>query len=164
MKSSRVKVGAGIAVAIVLAVAALAQGAGMHHGHGPFGGPMMGMFGEYLDLTDAQRTQIRQIFETAKPTLQPLWAQEKQSHKAMMELITSGNFDQAKAQTVANQSSQVVAQLELQHALLASQAYQVLTADQKTKFNDMLAKRQQRFEERMQRHLRDSNPEQTPDQ
>lgn len=165
MRSSRTKVVVGVLATILLAIVALAQGpGGPRHGHDFFGGPMMGMFGDFLDLSDAQRTQIKQIFDNAKPTLAPLWQQEMQSHKAMRQLITSGNFDQAKAEAIANQASQVRAQLEVQHALLASQAYQLLTGDQKTKLNDFLDKREQRFQERLQRHQGTSDPGQTPDQ
>jgi len=165
MKSNRMKlVTAGIGVAVLLAIAAVAEApGGMGHWHGRCGGPM-GMFGAYLNLSDAQRTQIRQIFEGAKSGMQPLWQQQRQNHKAMMDLITSGSFDQAKAQAIANQSAQLHAQMELQHAQLTSQAYQVLTADQKAKFTERLAQRQQRFEERMQRHMQDNGAQQTPDQ
>jgi Spy/CpxP family protein refolding chaperone len=165
MRSSRTKVAAGVLAIMLLAIVALAQGpGGFHHRHDFFGGPMMGMFGDFLDLTDAQRTQINQIYENAKPTVMPLWQQERESRKAMMQLITSGSFDQTKAEAIANQASQVRAQLEVQHALLASQAYQLLTADQKTKLNDFMVKREQRFQERMQRHQDASDPGQTQDQ
>jgi len=131
----------------LIAGAAMAQGP--HRHGGDFFGPMMM---EMLDLTDAQQAQIKQIHENAKPTLKPLWQQEHQSHRAMMDLITSGNFDEAKAQAIANQEAQIHAQLEVQHAQLMAQAYQVLTPEQKTKFNEFLAKRHQRMEEHMKEH------------
>jgi len=135
---------AALAMALLTGTA-IAQGP--HH-HGLFGPRMM----EKLDLTDAQRAQIKQIHESGKSTLKPLWQQEHQSHQAMMALITSGNFDQAKAQEIANQEAQIHAQLEVQHAQLAAQAYQVLTPEQKTKFNELLAQRHQRMEEHMKEH------------
>lgn len=140
---------AALAIAL-LAGTAIAQGP-RHHGDDMFG-HMLGMMADVLDLTDAQQAQIKQIYENAKPTMKPLWQQEHQSHRAMMELITSGNFDQAKAQAIANQEAQIHAQLEVQHAQLAAQAYQVLTPEQKTKFNEFLAKRHQRMEEHMKEH------------
>jgi Spy/CpxP family protein refolding chaperone len=164
MRSSRTKVAAGILATLLIALVALAEGPGMHRRESFFGGSMPGMFGDFLDLTDAQHAQIKQIYENAKPTIEPLWQQRRQNHKSMMQLVTSGTFDQAKAQSIASQSAQVEAQLEVQHALLASQAYQVLTPDQKTKFNDFLAKREQRFQERMQRHQAAPAADQNPDQ
>ncbi|HLW87441.1 MAG TPA: Spy/CpxP family protein refolding chaperone [Terriglobales bacterium] len=114
------------------------------------------------DLSDAQRTQIKQIFQNAKPAIKPLWQQERQSHQAMMQLITSGTFDEAKAQAIANQSAQTHAQLEVEHAKIVSQAYMVLTAEQKTELAAIMAKHQQRMEERMQQ--REGAPVPAPNQ
>jgi periplasmic protein CpxP/Spy len=153
MKPGRMAAASAALVIVLFAGLALAQGMHGPHSHGDFfGGPMMGMFGDMLDLSDAQRAQIKQIYENAKPTLHPLREQEKKSHEALHQLITSGNFDQVKAQAIVNEETQVHAQLEMQHVLLASQAYQVLTAEQKTKLNEIMAKHQQRTEQHMQEH------------
>jgi len=162
MKSNRMKMAAGVLAMVLVAMAAPAEGPGHRRGD-YFGGPMMGMFGDYLGLSDAQRTQIKQIFESSKSTTEPLWQQEMQSHNAMMQLITSGNFDEAKAQAIVAQSALAHQQLEMQHAMLQAKAYQVLTADQKTKFNDMLARHEQRMQEHMQQH-QSAGAAQTPDQ
>lgn len=153
------------ALAIVLVTGiAIAQPHGGPHGGGDFfGGPMLGFFTDMLDLTDAQQAQIKQIIATQKPAMEPLFTQEKASHEQMMQLIQSGTFDQAKAQSIANQESQVHAQLEVLHAQIASQAYQVLTADQKAKFAQFIAKRQQRMQQHMQEHEQNQS-EQTPNQ
>lgn len=149
------------ALALVLSGAmAIAQGPPAHmRGEGMFGGPGLDFFAEMLNLTDAQQTQIKQLFANQKSTLEPLFQQEHQSHTAMMQLITSGNFDEAKAQAITQQASQVQAQLMLEHARIAAQAYQLLTPEQKTKLNDFLAKRQQRFQEHLQQKS-DSSPSQ----
>ena len=153
-----------VALAIVLvAGVAVAQRPGGPHGGGDFfGGPMMGFFSDYLDLSDAQQTQIKQIIAKEKPALEPLFLQEKQSHEQMMQLIQSGSFDEAKATTIANQGAQIHAQLEVQHARIASEAYQVLIADQKTKLAQFIAKREQRFEQHMQEQ--GAHSEQAPNQ
>jgi len=114
------------------------------------------------DLTDAQRAQMKQIFQSSKPAMKPLFEQERQNHQAMMQLITSGTFDEAKAQAIANQSAQTHAQLEVEHARVTSQAYQLLTAEQKTELSEIMAKHQQRMEEHMRRH--EAPPESAPNQ
>ena len=139
------------ALAIVLVTGiAIAQPHGGPRGGDFFGGPMMGFFSDYLDLTDAQQAQIKQIIAKEKPALEALFQQEMQTHEQMMALIQSGTFDETKAQTIATQGAQVHAQLEVQHARVANEAYQVLTADQKTKLAQFISKREQRFEQRMQ--------------
>jgi len=158
------------ALVLLLASVAGAQTAAappQHRMHGmkhdvTFDGVMFPFFSKSLDLTEEQHAQIKQIFSNAKPALRPLMEQEMQSHHAMMQLVASGNFDQVKAQTIVTQESQIHAQIEMQHALLASQAYQVLTADQKTKFNDLIALRAQRFEQHMQGQQNSAAPEQAP--
>ena len=139
------------ALAVLAAGIAIAQPHGGPHGGGDFfGGGMLGFFTDYLDLTDAQQTQIKQIVAKEKPALEPLFKQEMQTHQQMMQLIQSGTFDEAKAQTIATQGAQVHSQLEVQHARIANEAYQVLTADQKTKLAQYIIKREQRFEQHMQ--------------
>jgi periplasmic protein CpxP/Spy len=146
MKSGHLAATAALAIALLTGTA-MAQGP--HRHGGDFFGPMMA---EMLDLTDAQQAQVKEIFHNGRATMKPLWQQEHESHKSMMQLITSGSFDQAKAQTIANQEAQIHAQMEVQRAQLMAQAYQVLTPEQKTRLNEFLAKRQQRMQEHMQEH------------
>jgi len=142
-------------VVALLAVIGAAQGmppAHMHEEGSMFEGHMLGFFADLLNLTDAQQAQIKQIMEKERPSMQPLREQERQIHHSMMQLVTSGSFDEAKAQTLAQQAGQVQTQLMVEHARTAAQAFQVLTPEQKTRFNEFLAKRQQRFQEHMKQH------------
>jgi periplasmic protein CpxP/Spy len=151
MRSRGMKVLSAALTLVLLGTIALAQGpGGRMHGEGMFGGPGLDFFAEMLSLTDAQQTQIKQLFESQKSTIEPLRQQEHQSHLALLQLITSGNFDEAKAQAITQQASQTQAQLMLEHAKIAAQAYQILTPEQKTKLNDFLTKQQQRFQEHRQ--------------
>lgn len=159
MKTSKVLL---VTLAVTLfAAAAAAQSSTQNvqrvhmHGHGPF--EMLPFHA--VDLTEAQRTQIHQIFDSGKSTMKPLFEQAHQNHEAMTQLITGGNFDEAKAQALASQSAQIQSQIELEHAKLSSQAYQLLTADQKTKMNEILAKRQAWFQQHMQNQNSEAPPE-----
>jgi protein CpxP len=163
MKFVRSKISLVALAMILVAGVAIAQRPGGPHGGGDFfGGPMLGFFSDYLDLSDAQQAQIKQIMAKEKPALEPLFQQEMQSHEQMMQLIQSGTFDEAKATAIANQGAQIHAQLEVQHARVASEAYQVLTAEQKTKLAQFIAKREQRLEQHMQEQ--GAHSEQAPNQ
>jgi periplasmic protein CpxP/Spy len=154
MKVSRLNFVSAVMAALLLAGTAIAQGP---RGHGEdFFGPMLGNLTDVLDLTDAQQAQIKQIHQNAKPTIQPLMEQERQSHQALMQLITSGSFSEAAAKKILDQESQVHEQMALQHAQLAAQAYQVLTPDQKTKLAQVMARHQQQMQERMQQHSQEA--------
>src|ERR1700733_11083149 len=163
MKFSGGKMSIAALAIVLIAGIAIAQPHGGPHGGGDFfGGPMLGFFTDYLDLSDAQQAQIKQIIAKEKPALQPLFKEEMQSHEQMMQLIESGSFDEAKAQAIATQGAQLRAQLEVQHARIASEAYQVLTADQKTKLAQFIAKRQQRFQQHMQEREQGAHSDQAP--
>lgn len=161
MKSSRIA-GIGVALAIVLAaVVALSQTVKpVHmHEHGMFSERRLGFYADYLNLTDVQQTQMKQIMEKQKETVKPLFQQMGQSRQAMWQLIQSGNFDEAQARQIATQRAQNMIELDVQKAKMESEMFQVLTPDQKTKMVDFMNKRRDRFKKHMQ-----TPPESAPTQ
>jgi len=148
MVSTRTKVLI-IGAAVILAVAAFAQGMRGHGGRGGFE-HMLGFYADYLDLSSAQQDQIKAIWQKEKPTLAPLMQQTKQFHGQMNQLAQSGTFDEAKVRALATQQSQTMIELAVQHARIQSEMMQVLTPDQKTKFAQFQAKREQRMQQHMQ--------------
>jgi protein CpxP len=154
-KTAKIAIFGVLALALAAGLAfAQAEGGKMHHHgmgmHGGFMGAGMGFPLHALNLTDDQKTQVKQIMQTEKPSIKPLMQQEAQAHQQMMALVTSGNFDQAKATTIASQEAQTHIQMQVEHAKIASQIYQLLSSDQKAKVADMMAKHQQRMQEHMQ--------------
>ena len=149
----------------LLGSVAIAQGPprGPMHEGGFFGEHALDFFSDVLNLSDAQQAQIKQIMESNRPTVEPLFQQEMQNKKAMKQLIMSGNFDEAKAQSLAKQSATVHAQMEVAHARALAQAYQVLTAEQKTKLSEFMARREQRMQQHMQEHGHGQMPPPPPD-
>jgi protein CpxP len=119
------------------------------HGAG-FGG-MLGFFGDYLDLTDAQRTQMKAILAKEKPTIQPLIEQLAQGHQQMRQLEEATTFDEAKVRTLATQQSQTATELMVQKARIKSELVQVLTADQKAKLATFEARKQARLQKHFQK-------------
>ena len=122
---------------------------GMHRNFMGRGGPDFGMFLHQLNLSDDQKAQVKQIFQNEKPAMKPLMQQEMQARLAMIQLVTSGNFDPAKASAIANQEAQTHVAMEVEHAKIGAQIYQLLNSDQKTKVADMIAKHQQRMEQHL---------------
>ncbi len=136
-----------LSVGIALAVA---QGP-MHHGWGSPEHHMLNYLTEQLDLTDAQQAQVKDIFAKEKPTLAPLMMQKGQVHQQLMQEAISGAFNQTKVQALAAQQGQVETALAVAHARIASQIFNILTPDQKTKAQQLLQKHQERMQEHMQR-------------
>jgi Spy/CpxP family protein refolding chaperone len=115
----------------------------------PFGGHMLGFFSSYLDLTDAQQAQVKEIMAKERPNIQPLAAQLLQSHQQLRQLAESGAFDEAKVRAIATQQSQTMIELEVQRTRIASELFLVLTPDQKAKMDKFMS----RHEQRMMNHL-----------
>ncbi len=106
------------------------------HRHG-----RMAYLARELNLTDAQKQQVKTMVQSQRTTMRPLLRQLAQNRLAMLNATASGAFDQAKVQGIANQQSQLLAQLMVQRASIRSQIYnQVLTADQKAKADQLRQK------------------------
>lgn len=153
MKSNTGKILVGVLVIAVLGALAVSQTMKRVHMHegGMFSDHMVARMTDYLGLSADQQAQVKQIIAREKPATQPLYQQMQQSHQAMRQLIESGNFDEAKAREIATQGSQNMIEMEIQHARIASEIYQVLTPEQRTKANQFL----DRHEQRMKQHLQD---------
>ena len=72
---------------------------GHRHGH-------MGFMARELNLTDAQKQQIKTMMQSQRATMRPLMQQLAENRKAMLAATANGAFDQAKVQAIANQQSQ----------------------------------------------------------
>ncbi|HKS73140.1 MAG TPA: Spy/CpxP family protein refolding chaperone [Terriglobales bacterium] len=150
MKSTRVRIALGIfaGLAITLVIAHSVRANEMRR-HGMFGGHMVQFFSDYLDLSQAQQDQVKQIAAKDQPAMQPLMQQMQEQRQQMRQLIEGGAFDDAKARALASQQTQTMAELTVQRAHMLSDMYHVLTADQKTKLDKFLDRREQRFLDRM---------------
>ena len=122
----------------------------MHHRHGDsmagFELPL-----HQLNLTDDQKAQVKQIFQAEKPTMKPLMQLEHAAHQQMIQLVTSGSFETPKAVAIFQEESQTHMQLEVEHAKIASQIYQLLSSDQKAKVAELIAQHEQRMQQHMQK-------------
>src|ERR1700684_255740 len=124
------------------------------HGHA-FGmrGPMMGFFAKDLDLSDAQRTQMKAILQKEHAAMKP---QMQQLHQLQQQLkqYEEGAYDEAKVQSLVAQQSQALVQVKVQETRIHSELFQLLTPDQQAKMKEFEANR----EARMQQHRQDAPP------
>jgi protein CpxP len=143
-------------VAILVASIAVAQGPMHHHGFGPEH-HMLGFLTKELDLTEAQQTQVKDIFAKEKTTIGPLMMQKGQLHEQFMQEAISGTFNPTKVQALAAQQGQIESTLAVEHVKIASQIFNLLTPEQKTKAQTLLQQHQQRMQEHMQ-HMQPGEP------
>lgn len=123
-----------------------------HRGNFHHRGMMMGrrMFRQ-LDLTDAQKEQIRTIRKTSRDSTKALRDSLRDTHKQLADLGTDGTFDQAAVESLAGQQADLQKQLIIERQKVKSQIFAVLTPEQKTKFNEMKANFADRMKKRFER-------------
>lgn len=138
-----------LAMAAGLAVTVFAQVPRM--GHGRHGGWMLHRMTKELNLTDAQQAQIKSIMQAERAKTQPLMQQLHQNEQAQNAAVT-GNFDEAKAQAFAAGQAQIMTNLIVEKQRTKSQIYAVLTPEQRQKALTLMQQRDQRRQERMQKH------------
>lgn len=106
-----------------------------------------------LDLTEEQKTQIRQIRQASREKIQPIREQMKANRQRLAELSAGGTFDQAQVQAVAAQQGSLTAQMIVERESVKSQIFQILTPEQKAKAAELREQRKQRMQERIQNRL-----------
>ncbi|MDT7780054.1 MAG: hypothetical protein QOC99_2566 [Acidobacteriota bacterium] len=118
---------------------------GGHGRGGPHGGGGgLGPLARDLNLTDAQKAQVKQITDSFEASTKPLREQLfKAGGGGPLEGLTD-TFDEASVRAAAQSRAAVEVELEVAHARMMSQVYALLTAEQKAK----LAELRQQFEQR----------------
>jgi len=111
-------------------------------------GPM-GFFSKYLDLTDAQREQMKGVLQKEHATMKPQMQQLHQMQTQLKE-YEEGTYDEAKVQALVTQQSQTLVQLKVQETRIHNELFQLLTPDQQAKMKEFEAKREARMQQRMQ--------------
>jgi len=147
----------GAAVAVGAAAAGLAYAQPAHggrghrviEGRGGPGGP--GIPFRQLDLTEDQRTQMKQIADQQKAGLQAAGEKVRAARKALHDVETTVPFDEATVRARFSEVSAAEAEVVVLRGRLHAQMFQVLTPDQQTKAQQLKAQREQRMAERSQR-------------
>lgn len=108
--------------------------------HGPKDG--MHKMLRKLDLTDAQKEQVKAIVEKYKADRpeRPTKEQRTAHRTEMLALITGASFDEAKATEMAEAQQQKHLQRMLTQLKMQNEIYQLLTPEQQQKFQEKFAK------------------------
>lgn len=155
MNKKRIAIWSGIAALVVIAGIAIAS-AEVHRGwcgHGwarrGWRGPAaVGYLSYRLDLSQAQRKEIRSIWESEKPAITPLVAEFASEDKEMAQAAAGGTLDEGKVQAIAAREGTTVSKLLVERARLQSKIYStVLTPEQRTRADKL----QERWHDRLGR-------------
>ena len=120
------------------------------HGHEfGMGGHVLGFYAKYLEVTDAQKAQMKEVLHKEHSTMKPLMQQMHQMDSQLKQ-YEEGTFDEAKVQALVSQQAQTLVQLKVQEARIHNELYQLLTPDQQTKLKEFEANREARRQQHMQ--------------
>ena len=141
-----------IAVAVPLAFAqstdAGAQKERGHWGeHGRRGGRGMMGFGN-LDLTDAQKTQMKQIRESHSQTLRPIMEQIRAKRQEIRQASHGGAFNEALVAQKLTEIAPLEAKLQGEQYRVHQEMLSVLTPDQKAKLEQTREQLKSKWAER----------------
>ena len=148
-----------VAVAATFALSAWAMPGGYgHHGMGERGGYGMMMGGRGLDhmldglnASEAQRSQIKQIFKAAADDLKGQREQRRALRERSMQIFAAPNVDAAAAESVRQQMLQQHDQASKRMLQAMLDASKVLTPEQRAKLGERMKQRGEMMRERMQR-------------
>ncbi|MGF1711633.1 CpxP family protein [Vibrio kagoshimensis] len=110
-----------------------------------------------LDLTDAQKDQLKEMREAGREEMKGKRAEKmanmQQHQEKVQALVLADTFDEAAAtelatQMVEKQAERRVAMLKKQHQVMS-----ILTEEQKAEFQDIQQKRMQKCTEKMEKHM-----------
>jgi Spy/CpxP family protein refolding chaperone len=131
------------AVGIARADFSTGRGWGVH-GAGRF---PLAYFAHELNLTDAQKTQIKSLWNEERPAVTPLLRQLVTECSEMPAADQSGSFDESKARAAAEKQAATISQLLVERQRLISRIYnEVLTPEQRTKADQLRERMHGRIE------------------
>jgi protein CpxP len=125
-------------------------GFGPGRGRGGPGGPggILGPAFQRLDLTDAQKTRVKEILDSHRDEMRTVTERAMTAHQALDAATIAESFDEATIRTRAAEVAAIDADMAVMRARVFNEAYQILTPDQQTQFKQLRAEMQQRMQER----------------
>jgi Spy/CpxP family protein refolding chaperone len=151
--SSGLKIGAGALFLAGIVGTSLAM-AHPRFGRGPW--LYRGRLAAELQLSDDQKAQISSIFAAARDKMHAMRRELREKHMALRDAAQNEPFDETVVRSKAQELADYQAEMMVARAKLMTEAFAVLTSDQKAKLQELRAERQKRFMEWQQR--RSANP------
>jgi protein CpxP len=122
----------------------------MHRGFGGFDGMAL----RQLDLTDAQREQIRSIFEQNRDEMRAAREKLRTARRGLHDAASAdtvakaGTIDESAIRTAAETLANAEAEAAINRARVHAQVWQLLTPEQQAKAKELRQQREQRRKER----------------
>jgi len=146
-------------------LAAQGRSPGDMRGRGPGGGrggPGAGMALGALDLTEAQREQVRQFSEQHREQTRTLGERVRQAAEAQREAMEATSFNEQQVRATARAFAEAQTEMAVQRARLRSDIYALLTSDHQQQLARMQEEREARQAQRRDRMKQRRQGQQSP--
>ncbi len=117
------------------------------HGRG-FGHRGFERMAEKLNLTDAQKEQVKQISEASRAKVKPLKESMRANRQQLESLTENEPFDEAQVQTIANRQGAIAAQIIVEKERAKWEIFQILTVEQRAQAKQLKEQMKERFKGR----------------
>ena len=115
-----------------------------------------------LDLTEAQREQVRQLTQQFREQTKPLIARVETAQESRRQALEAIPFNEQQIRSAAQALAEAEADLAVQRGRFQSDVYALLTPEQQARLQKIRADRDARIKQRMgrlqQRGQRGSRP------
>jgi len=125
------------------------QGEGRRGGPGGPGGPgfrgpggpmgLLPMLGRELELTDAQKDQLKAIADSHKEDWKALADRGRAAHMALNQAVMADTVDEALIRQKSSEAAAVDADMAVARARARAEVFQILTAEQRAKVKERAA-------------------------
>src|SRR5262245_27643079 len=114
------------------------------------GGPMgmMPMLARELNITDAQKAQMKGIADSHRDEWKALGDRARTAHQALQQAVTADVVDEGLIRQRSAEVAAVDADMAVARAHVHAEAFQILTADQKAQAKTLQSQMQQRMKGR----------------
>ena len=92
---------------------------------------------EQLNLTDAQKTQLKALREASRTSSQTYFETIKSADEKLRALVDGGTFTEEAARPILNEKAQAMTELELIHLKTDQAVKNILTAEQKAQLETL---------------------------
>ena len=114
------------------------------------GGPMgmLPMLAGELNLTDAQKAQIKTIADSHRDEWKALGDRARTAHEGLQQAVTADTVDEGLIRQRSAEVAAVEADMAVARARTHAEVFQLLTPDQKTQARTLQSTREERMKER----------------
>jgi len=108
--------------------------------HRPFIERIVGRMSRDLDLTDAQRAQVKAIVESERSSVAPLLNEAARNRQALRESTATGKFDETEVRNLASRQAKSMTEMIVARERVKARIYnEVLTPEQRAKADQLFA-------------------------